>query len=69
MTEGAFLAFIGVGYVANAETISARIPRVDIADVSKHNRQMPLPEFTYMRNNYRLKSVTTKISEVVGFHD
>ena len=69
VTTGAFLAFAGIGYVANDDTVSANTPRVDMIDVSNHNGQMTTPEFTYMRNNYGLKAVTTKISEGVGFHD
>ncbi|SCC14442.1 Lyzozyme M1 (1,4-beta-N-acetylmuramidase), GH25 family, partial [Weissella bombi] len=58
-----------IGYGANTETVSANTPRVDMVDVSNHNGAMTTPEFTYMRNNYGLKAVTTKISEGVGFHD
>ena len=68
VVAGAFLAFAGVGYIS-ADTASANTPRVDMVDVSNHNGQMTAPEFVYMRNNYGLKAVTTKISEGVGFHD
>ena len=68
VTTGAFLAFAGIGYVS-ADTASANTPRVDMVDVSNHNGQMTAPEFVYMRNNYGLKAVTTKISEGIGFHD
>ena len=50
--------------IAHADT-----PRVDMVDVSNHNGQMTAPEFVYMRNNYGMKAVTTKISEGTGFHD
>lgn len=69
VTTGAFLAFAGVGYLTNDETVSANTPRVDMIDVSNHNGAMTTPEFSYMRNNYGLKAVTTKISEGIGFHD
>ncbi|APS42166.1 Phage lysin [Weissella jogaejeotgali] len=65
---GAFLAFAGVGYVSS-DTAHADTPRVDMVDVSNHNGQMTAPEFVYMRNNYGVKAITTKISEGTGFHD
>lgn len=66
---GAFFAFAGIGYVS-ADTASANgTPRVDMVDTSNHNGQMTTPEFTYMRNTYGVKAITTKISEGVGFHD
>lgn len=64
----AFVAafFIGVGFqtVAHADT-----PRTDMVDVSNHNGAMTAPEFVYMRNNYGVKAVVTKISEGTTFHD
>ena len=68
VVAGAFLAFAGVGYIS-ADTASANTPRVDMVDVSNHNGQMTAPEFVYMRNNYGVKAITTKISEGTGFHD
>ncbi|WP_404975656.1 1,4-beta-N-acetylmuramidase [Weissella paramesenteroides] len=65
---GAFLAFAGVGY-ASEDTVHADTPRVDMVDVSNHNGQMTAPEFVYMRNNYGMKAVATKISEGTSFHD
>ncbi|MGK4016737.1 GH25 family lysozyme [Weissella paramesenteroides] len=65
---GAFLAFAGVSYVSS-DTVSADTPRVDMVDVSNHNGQMTAPEFVYMRNNYGVKAITTKISEGTTFHD
>lgn len=65
---GAFLAFAGVGYVSS-DTVHADTPRVDMVDVSNHNGQMTAPEFVYMRNNYGMKAVATKISEGTTFHD
>src|SRR5699024_8985994 len=62
---GAFLAFAGVGQL----TVHADTPRVDMVDVSNHNGQMTAPEFVYMRNNYGMKAVATKISEGTTFHD
>nr|CCC56253.1 putative lysozyme M1 (1,4-beta-N-acetylmuramidase) [Weissella thailandensis fsh4-2] len=62
---GAVLALGGIGET----TVHADTPRVDMVDTSNHNGQMTSPEFVYMRNNYGLKAVTTKISEGVGFHD
>lgn len=62
---GAILVLGGVGET----TVHADTPRVDMVDTSNHNGQMTSPEFVYMRNNYGLKAVTTKISEGVGFHD
>ncbi|MHB9649253.1 GH25 family lysozyme [Weissella paramesenteroides] len=62
---GAFLAFAGIGET----TIHADTPRVDMVDVSNHNGQMTAPEFVYMRNNYGVKAITTKISEGTTFHD
>ncbi|WP_431060967.1 GH25 family lysozyme [Weissella paramesenteroides] len=62
---GAFLAFAGV----SETTIHADTPRVDMVDVSNHNGQMTAPEFVYMRNNYGMKAVATKISEGTTFHD
>ncbi|MFL2044033.1 GH25 family lysozyme [Weissella hellenica] len=62
---GAFLAFAGVGQL----TVHADTPRVDMVDVSNHNGQMTAPEFVYMRNNYGVKAITTKISEGTTFHD
>ena len=62
---GAFLAFTGVSQV----TVHADTPRVDMVDVSNHNGQMTAPEFVYMRNNYGMKAVATKISEGTTFHD
>lgn len=62
---GAFLAFAGVGHL----TVHADTPRVDMVDVSNHNGQMTAPEFVYMRNNYGMKAVATKISEGTTFHD
>lgn len=64
---------IGVGVLFTIglfpNVVHADTPRVDMVDVSNHNGQMTAPEFTYMRNNYGLKAVVTKISEGVGFHD
>ena len=68
VVTGAFLAFAGVGYVSS-DTVHADTPRVDMVDVSNHNGQMTAPEFVYMRNNYGMKAVTTKISEGTTFHD
>ncbi|MCS9984124.1 hypothetical protein EFL35_03835 [Weissella paramesenteroides] len=65
VTAGAFLAFAGVGQL----TVHADTPRVDMVDVSNHNGQMTAPEFVYMRNNYGVKAITTKISEGTTFHD
>lgn len=65
LATGAILALAGVGET----TVHADTPRVDMVDTSNHNGQMTSPEFVYMRNNYGLKAVTTKISEGVGFHD
>ncbi|UEG66614.1 hypothetical protein GZH44_07620 [Weissella hellenica] len=62
---GTVFALGGIG----ATNVHADTPRVDMIDVSNHNGAMTSPEFTYMRNNYGLKAVTTKISEGVGFHD
>lgn len=62
---GAVFALGGIGET----NVHADTPRVDMIDVSNHNGAMTSPEFTYMRNNYGLKAVTTKISEGVGFHD
>ncbi|WPQ68441.1 GH25 family lysozyme [Weissella paramesenteroides] len=68
VVAGAFLAFAGVSYVSS-DTVSADTPRVDMVDVSNHNGQMTAPEFVYMRNNYGVKAITTKISEGTTFHD
>lgn len=68
VVTGAFLAFAGVGYVSS-DTAHADTPRVDMVDVSNHNGQMTAPEFVYMRNNYGMKAVATKISEGTTFHD
>lgn len=65
VVAGAFLAFAGVSQV----TVHADTPRVDMVDVSNHNGQMTAPEFVYMRNNYGMKAVATKISEGTTFHD
>ena len=65
LAAGAILALGGV----SETTAHADTPRVDMVDTSNHNGQMTSPEFVYMRNNYGLKAVTTKISEGVGFHD
>ena len=65
VVTGAFLAFAGVSQV----TVHADTPRVDMVDVSNHNGQMTAPEFVYMRNNYGMKAVATKISEGTSFHD
>ena len=65
VVAGAFLAFAGVGQL----TVHADTPRVDMVDVSNHNGQMTAPEFVYMRNNYGMKAVATKISEGTTFHD
>ena len=65
VVAGAFLAFAGVGQL----TVHADTPRVDMVDVSNHNGQMTAPEFVYMRNNYGVKAITTKISEGTTFHD
>ena len=65
VVAGAFLAFVGVGQL----TVHADTPRVDMVDVSNHNGQMTAPEFVYMRNNYGMKAVATKISEGTTFHD
>ena len=68
VVAGAFLAFAGVGYVSS-DTAHADTPCVDMVDVSNHNGQMTAPEFVYMRNNYGMKAVATKISEGTTFHD
>lgn len=68
VVTGAFLAFAGVGYVSS-DTVHADTPRVDMVDTSNHNGQMTAPEFVYMRNNYGVKAITTKISEGTTFHD
>ncbi|MBU7568508.1 hypothetical protein KGP39_07110 [Weissella hellenica] len=62
---GTVFALGGIGET----NVHADTPRVDMIDVSNHNGAMTSPEFTYMRNNYGLKAITTKISEGVGFHD
>ena len=62
---GAMLALGGV----SATSVHADTPRVDMVDVSNHNGQMTAPEFVYMRNNYGMKAVATKISEGTTFHD
>lgn len=62
---GAVFALGGIGET----NVHADTPRVDMIDVSNHNGAMTSPEFTYMRNNYGLKAVTTKISEGTTFHD
>ena len=65
LTAGAILALGGV----SETTIHADTPRVDMVDVSNHNGQMTAPEFVYMRNNYGMKAVATKISEGTTFRD
>ena len=65
LTAGAILALGGIGET----TVHADTPRVDMVDVSNHNGQMTAPEFVYMRNNYGMKAVATKISEGTIFHD
>ena len=65
LAAGAILALGSVGET----TVHADTPRVDMVDVSNHNGQMTAPEFVYMRNNYGMKAVATKISEGITFHD
>ena len=41
----------------------------DMVDVSNHNGYMTVANFVDMRNNYGVKSITTKISEGTYYHD
>lgn len=41
----------------------------DMVDISNHNGYMTVDNFVDMRNNYGVKSITTKISEGTYYHD
>ena len=41
----------------------------DMVDVSNNNGYMTVANFVDMRNNYGVKSITTKISEGTYYHD
>lgn len=50
-------------------TVAMAAPRTDMVDVSNNNGPMSAQEFIYMRNNYAVKAITTKISEGTYFQD
>lgn len=58
--------FVGIFGMQN---INADSPRYDMVDVSNHNGAMGADEFRYMRDNYGVKAVTTKISEGTTYSD
>lgn len=58
--------FVGVFGIQN---VHADSPRYDMIDVSNHNGAMSADEFRYMRDNYGVKAVTTKISEGTTYSD
>ncbi|WP_187387508.1 GH25 family lysozyme [Weissella muntiaci] len=63
----AFFVFGGMTVVS--QSAHADTPRYDMIDVSNHNGAMSADEFRYMRDNYGVKAVTTKISEGTTFSD
>ncbi|GEO58462.1 GH25 family lysozyme [Companilactobacillus bobalius] len=50
-------------------TTNVDAARTDIVDVSNHNGYMTVANFQDMLNNYGVKSVITKISEGIYYHD
>lgn len=66
-TATAFL-FAG-GMAVTGNSAHADSPRYDMIDVSNHNGAMSADEFRFMRDNYGLKAVTTKISEGTTYSD
>ena len=63
----AFFIFGGMAVVS--QSAHADTPRYDMIDVSNHNGAMSAAEFQFMRDNYGVKAVTTKISEGTTFSD
>lgn len=63
----AFFVFGGMAVVS--QSAHADTPRCDMIDVSNHNGAMSADEFRFMRDNYGVKAVTTKISEGTTFSD
>ena len=61
--------FVFGGMAVASQSAHADTPRYDMIDVSNHNGAMSADEFRFMRDNYGVKAVTTKISEGTTFSD
>lgn len=61
--------FVGLIGVTSISSSSVEAARIDMVDVSNHNGYMTTAEYVNMRNNYRVKAISTKITEGQSYVD